>query len=78
MSEVFYPGWAVTIDGKEAELARVNYILRAVKVPAGKHRIELVYAPSSITTTETIAFIALALIALGAIAVGIGRWKKNK
>lgn len=78
MSEVYYPGWDVTIDGKAAEVARVNYILRAIKVPAGKHRIDLVYEPASIATTETMAYIALAFIFLGALVVGISQWKKKK
>ncbi|MFY8003467.1 MAG: YfhO family protein, partial [Chitinophagaceae bacterium] len=39
-SEVFYPyGWKATIDGKEVTIARVNYLLRAISVPAGEHTI---------------------------------------
>jgi hypothetical protein len=39
-SEVFYKTWHVYIDGVEAPLVRVNYILRGLAVPAGEHRIE--------------------------------------
>lgn len=69
-SEIYYPGWTVTIDGKPAELGRVNYVLRALKVPAGKHKVQMTFRPASITTTNTIAYVALLLVvALFAIAV---------
>ena len=69
-SEIYYPGWTVTIDGKPAELGRVNYVLRALKVPAGKHEVRMTFRPASITTTNTIAYVALLLVvALFAIAV---------
>ena len=43
-SEVFYPKyWNVAIDGQAAEIINVNYILRAIKVPAGKHEIIMSY-----------------------------------
>lgn len=69
-SEIYYPSWTVTIDGKPAELGRVNYVLRALKVPAGKHEVQMTFRPASITTTNTIAYVALLLVvALFAIAV---------
>ena len=63
-SEIYYPGWTATIDGKSAEIGRVNYVLRALNVPAGKHEIVFTYDPQSIHTTEMIAYIALGLLAL--------------
>lgn len=69
-SEIYYPdGWQVTIDGKPAEIARADYILRTMYVPAGKHTIEMRFDPKSLHVTEGIAYGALALLAIGIIAV---------
>lgn len=61
-SEIYYPGWTVTIDGQPAELGRVNYVLRALKVPAGQHKVDMSFKPKSITRTNIVAYVALALI----------------
>ena len=69
-SEVYYPGWTATVDGSPAELGRVNYLLRAVNVAPGKHKVELEFHPRSVATTETIAYVAYAvLLALIAFVV---------
>ena len=68
-SEIYYPGWQSTIDGQEAAHGRANYIFRAMNVPAGKHVVEFRFDPKSLHTTETIAFIALGLLALLAVVV---------
>lgn len=63
-SEIYYPGWTVTIDGKSAELGRVNYVLRALKVPAGKHGVHMEFRPTSVSTTNAVAYGAILLIVL--------------
>ena len=68
-SEIYYPGWTVTVDGQPAELGRVNYILRAIHLQPGKHQVELAFFPKSVSVTETVAYIAFVLLLL--IAVGI-------
>ena len=77
-SEVYYPGWSATIDGQPAELGRVNYILRALNVKAGKHEVVLEFHPSSIGTTETIAYVALVALLLAICAALFVEWKKQK
>ena len=67
-SEIYYPGWQAFIDGEEVEVGRADYILRALQVPAGKHEVLMTFDPVSLHTTETIAYIALALLLLGIVA----------
>ena len=66
-SEIYYPGWTATIDGKPADIARADYILRAINVPAGKHTIEMRFDPQSLHITEGIAYGAMALLLVGVI-----------
>lgn len=66
-SEIYYPGWEVTIDGHPAEVGRANYILRMMSIPAGKHTIEMRFDPPSLKVTEGIAHAALALLLIGVI-----------
>ena len=64
-SEIYYPGWQVTIDGQPVDIARADYILRAINMPAGEHTIEMWFDPQSIHVTESIAYAALALLLIG-------------
>ena len=76
-SEIYYPGWLSFIDGREVPHGRADYILRAMNVPEGKHVVEFKFDPKSLHTTETIAYIALALLAAGAVALIFMRKKEN-
>ena len=77
-SEIYYPGWTATVDGVEQELGRVDYVLRALQVKPGKHEIVLSFFPKTITRTETIAYVALAILLLLVIGIAVQGWRKAK
>lgn len=77
-SEVYYPGWTATVDGQPVELGRVNYLLRAVNVAPGKHKIELAFHPKSVTTTETIAYVAYAVLLLAILLSAYIEYRKKR
>lgn len=57
-SEMYYKnGWKATIDGKEADIIKVNYTLRGLQIPAGKHTIEFKFEPQVVKTGSIIALI---------------------
>lgn len=68
-SEIYYPGWQATIDGQPVDIARADYILRAMNVPGGEHTIEMWFDPQSIHVTESIAYAALALLLIGVMVL---------
>ena len=82
-SEIYYPyGWKTTIDGEKADIYRVNYMLRAINVPAGTHNIHMEFAPDSVKKGDAIAMICIIAmygIVLLIVAMGVyGAIRKRK
>jgi hypothetical protein len=78
-SDLYYDkGWKAYIDGKEAEILKVNYLLRGLQIPAGKHEIKFEFRPDSVLKTNTIAMISSLLVyaLIGAALFMV--FKKNK
>lgn len=81
-SEIYYSkGWNAYIDGKPAPHFRANYVLRAMQVPAGKHKIEFRFEPESYKTGESVSLassIILVLILLSAFGYEWYRFLKRE
>ncbi|GAB2587892.1 hypothetical protein [Spirosoma areae] len=79
-SEVYYRGhedWQAFIDGKPAPHLRANYVLRAMRVPAGKHTIEFRFDPPLAKTGDTIDLICNGLL-IGLLGFVIFREGRNR
>jgi hypothetical protein len=66
VSEIHYPGWHAYLDGQPVDILQVDYILRGVVVPAGQHRVEMVFRPLSLTVGAAISGVTLLVL------VGVG------
>jgi xanthosine utilization system XapX-like protein len=72
-SEIYYKdGWEAFIDGEKVDYARADYILRAMKIPAGKHVVEFRFEPSSYFVGKTVSLISSVLVLL--LLIGVGYW----
>jgi len=80
-SEIFYPvGWSATVDGKEVEIMRANYVLRALKLPSGRHEIKFSFEPDSFYVGDKITFassILLLLVLLGSVGYSLFSYLKK-
>ncbi len=79
-SEIYYPeGWVATVDGKEVSHFRVNYILRAMRIPAGEHTIEFSFEPETYYKGQKIASLSSIILFLLIIStIGYQIYLKRK
>lgn len=80
-SEIFFPwGWEAYIDGKPVEIGRVNYVLRALKLPAGTHDIRFEFRPRRLEAANTIGIVAVSIIfavCLAALVLLVSRFRSG-
>ncbi|MDR0754257.1 MAG: YfhO family protein [Prevotellaceae bacterium] len=73
-SEIYYndglTAWDAFIDGQPVPHFRANYVLRALRIPAGEHTIEFVFKPKAVDTLETVSMLCLWIFA-GCIFIAI-------
>jgi hypothetical protein len=72
LTDLHFPGWKVELDGKAADLHRVDYLLRGTSLPPGRHRVEFRYEPLSFRAGWIVSLIALAGL-VATVAVGLRR-----
>ena len=60
-TDAFFPGWEATLDGEPVEILPANVAVRAVRVPAGEHRIEMRYAPRSVRTGLWLGLLSISI-----------------
>ena len=78
-SEIYYDkGWNAYIDGKLSDYFRANYVLRAMRLPAGEHTIEYKFEPSVVINGEKIAFAGSIFILLLCAAAIVKEVRKPK
>lgn len=81
-SEIYYDkGWIVYLDGAKADYCRVDYVLRGMAVPAGKHTIVFKFEPKSFATGSSISSwssLILYLLLIGAIVIEFRKKKVQK
>lgn len=59
LSELYYPGWKAYLDGREVPVLKADYLLRAIRMPTGKHKVLFKYAPQSLVTGGIITLATL-------------------
>jgi hypothetical protein len=69
LTDSYYPGWKVFIDGKEGSILRANHFFRGVQLSPGTHRVEFRYEPLSFRIGLAISLISL--LTLTAISLGL-------
>ena len=78
-SEVYYPlGWNAYVDGKKTDYSNVNYILRGISLPAGKHTVKFVFEPVSVKKGNSIMFLASIIILLVFAGGVFMAWRESK
>ena len=76
-SEIYYSqGWNAYVDGKKSPHIKVNYVLRGMPIPAGKHTIEFKFEPPLVTLGEELSKYATYAAVLLVLAFGFFEWKR--
>ena len=77
-SEIFYPEWTATVDGKPVEIGRIDYVLRALNVDKGHHKVVLTFDPKSVKQTETVAYLSYGVLLLVVLFAVYFKRKEDK
>ena len=78
LTDSFYPGWKAYVDGQDSAIFRANHFYRAVRIPAGVHKVEFRYEPWSFRIGAMISLATLFLITATSIVVLMRQWKRTR
>jgi uncharacterized membrane protein YfhO len=65
IAQAHYPRWKAFVDGQPAELLRANHAFQAVQVPAGDHRVDVIYRDKPFQIGAVLSLVSLAGVGLG-------------
>lgn len=77
LSDTYYPGWKVFVDGGEARILPADYIFRAVPLDSGSHAVEFVYRPASFVWGVAISALTLAILIFIPLLASWVMWGKT-
>lgn len=72
LSEIFYPGWKASIDGRPARILRGNFLFRVIPLPAGRHQVRVHFDPLTIKVGIVVSLFTL-LVILGTLVYFVRR-----
>jgi len=77
LSDTYYPGWRVEVNGAEGRIHRANLLFRAVYLPAGRHAIEFRFQPGSVRIGACVSVLVAITTVLGLVVLR-GRWSRKR
>jgi hypothetical protein len=77
LTDVHYPGWNATVDGRSESIERVDYLVRGVRVPAGKRRVVFTYEPATFTVGWILSLAGLLLLGAAAVVLVLRRGRST-
>jgi hypothetical protein len=76
LSDTYYPGWRVKVNGVEGHIHQANLLFRAVYLPAGRHTVEFQFQPTSVRVGACVSALLIFAGALGLVALN-RRWRRD-
>jgi hypothetical protein len=79
VSEVYYPaGWTATVDDQPASIERADYLLRAVHVPEGRHRVRMQFQPAAHIWGVRLSLLSTIIVYGGLAALLVPGWVRRR
>jgi hypothetical protein len=78
LTDVWFPGWTCSVDGRPADVARANFTFRAVRVPDGTREVVFRFEPDSYRRGKWVTGVTLALLAALSLAAGAWSWRRRR